>query len=107
MVFSELAGFAGRTLKKLKKRGRERKREEERGKERKKEERRGEEERRRQKTKGERRKSLETLMFMNFSRIDHELILEHDCSELMRNLMRQLMGINGETVLAGSAPRKN
>ena len=27
--------------------------------------------------------------------------------KLMRHLTRQLMGINGETVLAGSAPRKN
>ena len=31
LVFSELAGFAGRTLKKFKRRGKERKREEERG----------------------------------------------------------------------------
>ena len=47
MVFRELEGFAGWTLKKLKKRGRERTREDERGKERK-----GEEE-----TEGERRKA--------------------------------------------------
>ena len=45
--------------------------------------------------------------------IIHELtmnwFLEHDCSEseLMRHLMRQLTGINGETFLAGSAPKKN
>ena len=68
MVFRELAGFAERVLKKLKKRGRERKGEEERGKERKREE----------ETEGERRKAkgrlFETLMFMNCSRIDHELI---------------------------------
>ena len=38
LVFRELAGFAGRTLKKLKRRGKGRKREEERGKERKREE---------------------------------------------------------------------
>ena len=47
MVFRELAGFAGRTLKKLKRGGKERKREEERGRKRK-----GEEE-----TEGERRKA--------------------------------------------------
>ena len=55
MVFSELAGFAGWTLKKLKKRGRERTREEEtkrlreegRGRERKGEEGRGRERKRR------------------------------------------------------------
>ena len=47
LVFRELAGFAGRTLKKLKRRGKERKREEKRGKERKREE----------KTKDERRKA--------------------------------------------------
>ena len=88
MVFRKLAGCTERTLKKLKRGGKERKGEEEerrrggdketkrlreegRGRERK-----GEEERRRQKTKGERRKSrlFETLMFMNFSRIDHKLI---------------------------------
>ena len=52
MVFRVLAGCAGWTLKKLKRRGRERKREEKRGKERKKEERRGRDGGR--KTKGER-----------------------------------------------------
>ena len=52
MVFSELAGCAGRTLKKLK-----RKKEEERGKERKKEERRGRERKREEETEGERRKA--------------------------------------------------
>ena len=52
MVFRELDGFAERTLKKLKRRGRERTREEKRGKERKKEERRGRNGGR--KTKGER-----------------------------------------------------
>ena len=68
MVFRELAGFAGRTLKKLKRRGKERKREEEtkrqreeetkRGRERKKEERRGRDGGR--KTKGERAVFFET-----------------------------------------------
>ena len=35
----------------------------------------------------------------------HELFM--NCSELMRHLMRQLMGINEETLLAGSVPKKN
>ena len=43
------------------------------------------------------------------TRIEHEL--NTNCSrnvqKLMRHLMRQLMGINGETVLARSAPKKN
>ena len=55
MVFRELAGFAERVLKKLKKRGKERKREEKRGRERK-----GEEE-----TKDEKRKVV---------------FLKHECS---------------------------
>ena len=59
LVFRELAGFAGRTLKKLKKRGKERKREERRGRD------------KGRKTKG---RLFETLMSMNCSRIDHELI---------------------------------
>ena len=55
---------------------------------------------------------FETLMFMNWfikkpsicfwTRIVHEL--NTNWTELMGQLMRQLMGINGETFLAGSAP---
>ena len=33
--------------------------------------------------------------------------LNKGCSEIVQKLMRQLMGINGETLLAGSAPSKN
>ena len=81
LVFRALEGFAERTLKKLKRGGRERKGEEERGKERKKrkrEEERGRERKGEEETKDERRKTkgrlFETLMSMNCSRIDHELI---------------------------------
>ena len=50
-----------------------------------------------------------------FHFLEHELIvwtrieqgLNKNCSELMRHLMGQLMGINGETFLAGSAPFLN
>ena len=66
MVFRELAGFAGWTLKKLKRRGRERRKEEERGRERKREEKRGGERRGRDKeTKDEGRKGR---------------LLKHECS---------------------------
>ena len=45
----------------------------------------------------------------DWTRIEQELFM--NCSrfvqKLMRRLMRQLMGINGETFLAGSAPKKN
>ena len=52
---------------------------------------------------------------MNYSRIDHELIFGtrfvHELNRINGTingqLMGQLMGINGETFLAGSAPRKN
>ena len=65
----------GRVLKKLKRRDKGTKREEKRGRERKREEKRGKE-RKRRRAKDERRKGrlFETLMFMNCSRIDHELI---------------------------------
>ena len=35
------------------------------------------------------------------------LFFEHELFTICSELMRQLMGINGETFLAGSAPKKN
>ena len=79
LVFRELAGCAEWALKKLKRRGRERKREKK---------------RKRQKTKGERRKGrfFETWMFMNCSRIDHELIV---WTRIFHDLFRINETING------------
>ena len=63
-----------------------------------------------QRDKGRKDRVFETLMFMNYSRIDHELIF---WARIVQKLMRQLMGINGETFLGAhlgktrSAPKKN
>ena len=45
------------------------------------------------------------IVFVGETRID--FVWNTNCSRIVQKLMRQLMGINGETVLARSAPKKN
>ena len=45
------------------------------------------------------------IVFVGEARID--FVWNSNCSRIVQKLMRQLMGINGETFLARSAPKKN
>ena len=45
------------------------------------------------------------IVFVWETRID--FVWNTNCSRIVQKLMRQLMGINGETFLARSAPKKN
>ena len=45
------------------------------------------------------------IVFVGETRID--FVWNTKCSRIVQKLMRQLMDINGETFLAGSAPKEN